>query len=132
MIHLDTSVLVGAFSGRKVLGPQLRTLLDQGERIYISALVLYEWKRGPRMPEELEIQEALFPSAEAIPFGALEAFKAAEVYKKLTRPRNREIDIAIAACSIVHNAQLWTVNPADFKDIPGLELLDFAPKVKKS
>ena len=44
---------------------------------------------------------------------------------KIKRPRGREIDIAIAACAIAHDAQLWTVNPADFKDIPNLGLLQF-------
>lgn len=32
------------------------------------------------------------------------------------------MDIAIAACAIVRDAELWTLNPADFRDIPGLRL----------
>ena len=64
-----------------------------------------------------------FPSSEAIPFGPVEAFLAADIYKKLKRPRGREIDIAIAACAIIHEAQLWTASPADFKDIPNVKLL---------
>ena len=35
---------------------------------------------------------------------------------------SREIDIAIAACAIRHEAALWTLNTADFADIPGLRL----------
>ena len=45
-----------------------------------------------------------------------------ELYRRLRRPRHREIDLAIAACAIVHGAELWTLNPQDFRDIPGLTL----------
>jgi predicted nucleic acid-binding protein len=125
MIHLDTSVLIDAFSGEKRLAPDVRQLFDSGERVFLSALVLFEWRRGPRTSEQIDAQEALFPSSDALPFGPAEALIAAEVYKKIKRPRGREIDIAIAACAIVHDAQIWTANPADFKDIPNLKLLQF-------
>jgi len=123
MIHLDTSVLIDTFGGRKLLAPRLRELLNDGERILLSALVLYEWRRGPRILEQIAAQEALFPSADAILFGATEALVAADVSKKVKRARGREIDIAIAACAIAHDAVLWTVNADDFKDIPHLKLL---------
>jgi predicted nucleic acid-binding protein len=126
MIHLDTSVLIDALSGKKQLAPRLRQLLDGGERIFLSTLVLLEWRRGPRISEQIDAQEALFPSSEAIVFGPDEALLAAELYKAIKRPRGREIDIAIAACAIVHEAQLWTTNVADFKDIPSLKLLAIA------
>jgi predicted nucleic acid-binding protein len=130
MTHLDTSVLIEALSGQKPLAPRLRQLLDRGERIFLSTLVLYEWRRGPRIPEQLEAQEALFPSGDAIPFAPAEALVAADLYKKVKRPRGREIDIAIAACAVTHEAQLWTVNPADFKDIPRLTLLQFPGEIR--
>jgi predicted nucleic acid-binding protein len=38
------------------------------------------------------------------------------------RPRQRQADLAIAACAIRHGASLWTLNPADFADVPGLSL----------
>ena len=125
MIHLDTSVLIDAFSGEKLLAGRLRELLHRGERIFLSTLVMFEWRRGPRIPEQIDAQEALFPSNEAIPFGSTEAMLAADVYRKIKRPRGREIDIAIAACAIVHEALLWTVNPVNFEDIPHLSLLQF-------
>ena len=123
MIHLDTSVLIDALSGKKTLAPRLRQLLEGGERISLSSLVLFEWRRGPRIPEQIDAQEALFPSIEAIPFTVAEALLAASIYKEVRRARGREIDIAIAACAIVHDAQFWTVNAADFRDIPNLKLL---------
>src|SRR3989442_756790 len=62
MIHLDTSVFIDVFSGEKPLAPRLRELLDRGERVSFSTLVLFEWRRGPRMPEKIAAQEALFRS----------------------------------------------------------------------
>ncbi|MFI5339262.1 MAG: type II toxin-antitoxin system VapC family toxin [Candidatus Methylomirabilales bacterium] len=123
MIHLDTSVLIDALTGPRRSAPQLREWIDNRERILVSALVLYEWLRGPRVREEIEAQEALFPSAMAIPFGPREAAIVAEVYRTLRRPRGRELDLAVAACALTHGAALWTLNPEDFRDIPDLRLV---------
>ena len=123
MIQLDTSVLIDALTGPKRSGPRLRRLVAEGQRISLSSIVTFEWRRGPRTAEEIADQEALFPTTDSIPFGADEALVAADTYRKVKRPRGREFDIAIAACAIVHDALLWTLNPADFKDIPNLKLL---------
>jgi len=122
MIHLDTSALVDALTGRKHSAVRLRQFIANSERVQITALVQFEWLRGPRLPDEIEDQERIFPSDQVVPFGAAEASIAAELYRKVKRARGREIDIAIAACAIVHNARLWTLNPEDFKDIPALKL----------
>ena len=61
-------------------------------------IVLYEWLRGPRTVAELRVQEELFP-------------------------RGRDLDLAVAACALVHEAALWTLNPKDFIDVPGLKLV---------
>ena len=123
MIHLDTSVLIHALTGPKRSAPQLRHWIDRRERVAISTLALYEWLRGPRLREEIEAQEALFPSATAISFGPSEAAVAAHLYRTLPRPRGRELDLAVAACSLTSGATLWTLNPEDFQDIPHLRLL---------
>ena len=123
MIHLDTSVLIDCLTGPKRSEPRLRQLIHDGERLVVNSIVLFEWRRGPRTPNEIADQEALFPASDSIPFGSAEALVASDLYRKLKRARGREIDIAIAACAIVNNAQLWTLNPADFKDIPNLKVL---------
>ena len=124
MIHLDTSVLIDALTGPRRSARALRTLIEDGERIAVSSLVLYEWRREPRRLEDLAAQEALFPADEAAPFGAAEAAVAAELYRALSRPRGREIDLAIAACAILQQARLWTLNESDFRDIPRLSLVE--------
>ena len=62
------------------------------------------------------------PSELATPFGVTEAAMAAKLYKHVRNGRSREVDLAIAACAIVREIPLWTLNRADFKDIPGLTL----------
>jgi len=123
MIHLDTCVLVDALTGPRRSAPALRALIERGERLSFSSLVLYEWRRGPRRPEELRVQEALFPGDDAAPFDAVSAALAARLYGTVRRPRGREIDLAIAACAMTKDAALWTLNGNDFADIPGLELV---------
>ncbi len=67
MILLDTSVLIDGLTGPRHCAPALRSALERRERILVPTLVLYEWLRGPRLPEEIDAQEALFPSESAPP-----------------------------------------------------------------
>jgi tRNA(fMet)-specific endonuclease VapC len=124
IVHLDTSVLVDALTGRRRSLPALLHAVDQGHVIATSSLALYEWRRGPRAPEELEDLEALLPTETARPFGPAEAARAADLYRALSRSRGRDMDIAIAACALEHGARLWTLNPGDFRDLPGLSLYE--------
>ncbi|HKW00391.1 MAG TPA: PIN domain-containing protein [Vicinamibacterales bacterium] len=124
MIHLDTSLLVDALAGQRRSAPALKAAITRGDRMVVSTLVLYEWRRGPRIRAELEAQEALWPSAETVAFDAAASLLAAELYTKVARPRGREIDLAIAACAVAQDAALWTLNRSDFSDIPGLSLYD--------
>jgi predicted nucleic acid-binding protein len=125
MTILDTSALIDSLSGTKRSANALRELIEGGERIVIPSLVLYEWLRGPRVPTEIAAQEALFPSDSALVFGPREASVSAGLYRTVKRPRGREIDLAIAAYALVREASLWTLNQADFSDIPGLRLTRF-------
>jgi len=122
LIVLDTSVLVAHLGpSADTPGPML-DLLESDEAVRVPAVVLYEWWRGPRREHELEIQRRFFPQNQVLPFGAVEARTAAEIYRQVRRARGRDTDIAIAACALVAEAQLWTLNEKDFVDIPGLRL----------
>ncbi|MEQ1760146.1 MAG: type II toxin-antitoxin system VapC family toxin [Vicinamibacterales bacterium] len=122
MIHLDTSVLIDALTGLKRSMPALRRAVAEGNRLGVSALVLYEWRRGPRTEDELAVEAALFAPEAIVAFGEDEAGISADAYRAVKRARGHEVDLAIAACAISQDARLWTLNPADFSDIPGLEL----------
>jgi predicted nucleic acid-binding protein len=123
VIFLDTSLLIDSLTGSKDSGPSLRRAFDRGERILLSSITLYEWLRGPRTHADLAIRENLFPTKSIVHFDAEDAAIAGRLYRSLHRPKGREIDIMIAACAIRHDAELWTLNAADFKDIPGLRLI---------
>jgi predicted nucleic acid-binding protein len=122
MILIDTSALIGSLAGQRTHASLLRGFIADGIRLGVSSIVLYEWWRGPRTEMELKDQQLLFPREAAFGFGVREAAVAAELYRRLKRPRGREVDIAIAACAIVQGADLWTLNPPDFSDVPGLTL----------
>lgn len=121
-IHLDTSALVGSLSDPHDSFDRLRALVDSGHRVRLSTIVLYEWLRGPRTVTELRVQEDLFPREQLVLFDAASAARAAELYSTLGRSRGRAADLAIAACALVDEAALWTLNPGDFNDVPGLKL----------
>jgi predicted nucleic acid-binding protein len=123
IVHVDTSALVDALTGpRRSLDTMIR-LTEDGHRLVLSAIVLYEWLRGPRTRAELAVQEELFPSESAAPFGPADARLAARLYKDVPHARGREIDLAIAAGALTAGAAIWTLNPADFRGIPGLRVI---------
>ena len=123
IVHIDTSALIDALTGPRRSLPRLTSIVEDGHRVAISSIVLFEWLRGPRTRAELTAQEALLPRESAVPFTAADASLAAGLYGKVSRPRGREIDLAIAACALGQGAGLWTLNAADFRDVPGLRLL---------
>lgn len=122
MIVVDTSALVDALTGPRRSAPVLRGMIDGGERLLLPTLVLYEWLRGPRLPEELAAQAALLPTEEAVAFTSEEAAVAAKLYAEVPRARGRELDLAIAAQAIVRGAAIWTLNAGDFSDLRGLDI----------
>jgi predicted nucleic acid-binding protein len=123
IVHVDTSALVDALTGPRRSLDGLIALTEQGHRLMLSTIVLYEWLGGPRTTAECAAQEELFPSEAAVPFGAAEAVLASRLYRSVARPRGRELDLAVAACALVAGGALWTLNPKDFRDIPDLRLV---------
>jgi predicted nucleic acid-binding protein len=122
LIHLDTSVLVDAFTGHRRSLAALRTATARGDSISVSTIVLYEWLRGPRTEVEASAVAAFLAGDSPAAFGAREAERAAELYRSVQGARRRQADLAIAACAIRHGASLWTLNLDDFTDVPGLSL----------
>ena len=122
-VHLDTSALIDALTGPRRSLDALTAFAEQGHRLAVSTIVLYEWLRGPRTVAELGAQEELFPREAAVAFGAAEADVAAKLYTRVRRARGREIDLAVAACAVAVGAALWTLNRDDFLDIPDVRLV---------
>jgi predicted nucleic acid-binding protein len=122
LVHVDTSVLVDAFTGQQRSMPRLHAVTARGDVVGFSTIALYEWRRGPRRESEKQAVEAFFEDELIVAFGKREAERAADVFRRVTRARQRHADLAIAACAIEHGALLWTLNPSDFADVPGLTL----------
>ncbi len=123
IVHLDTSALIEAVAGERRAYGRLAELIHGGHRLAVCTLAIYEWLRGPRTERELRSQGDLLPANAMVLFGAHEAAVAARLYRSVRRPRGRDLDLAIAACALAHDAALWTLNRKDFDDIPGLRLL---------
>lgn len=122
LVHLDTSVLIDAFTGPRRSLPQVIAATSAGDVLSYSALVAYEWRRGPRVESETIAVERFFGDQLIVAFGTAEAELAASLYRQAKRARLRQADLAIAACAIEHGARLWTLNERDFDDVPGLTL----------
>jgi predicted nucleic acid-binding protein len=122
LIHVDTSVLVDAFTGPRRSLPALRGATARGDVISFCTIVWYEWLRGPRTDAQKRAVDA-FVELERLPaFGTREAACAADLFRAVPRARQRQADLAIAGCAIEARAALWTLNRQDFKDIPALVL----------
>ncbi len=121
-IALDSSALIESLCGLQL--PRLMDIVASGHRLLLPAQTLYEWRRGPRKPSKLTMEQRLFPPERILPFTEREAIVAAQLFKTAARARARSADIAIAATSMTHDCLLWTFNRADFTDLPGLRLLD--------
>jgi predicted nucleic acid-binding protein len=124
VIHVDTSVLIDAFTGARRALPAVRAASAAGDILTLSTLVLFEWLRGPRTEPESRAVELFFGEEDLVPFGPEEARRAAALFREVRRARQRQADLAIAACAIEHGAVLWTLNRADFADVPGLRLYE--------
>jgi len=122
LVHVDTSVLVDAFSGPRRSLPRLRAATAKGHIVTFSSIVLYEWLRGPRTDSEKEAVDAFVTPETMSVFGRREATRAADLYGRVKGARQRQADLAIAACAIEAGASLWTLTHSDFADIPGLTL----------
>ena len=91
--------------------------------VSFSPIVLYEWLRGPRTDAERDAVDAFFEVDLMAVFGRHEAARAADLYGRVKGARQRQADLAIAACAIELGASLWTLTRSDFEDIPGLALV---------
>lgn len=122
LVHLDTSVLIDAFTGPRRALPAMVRATSARDVVTFSTIVWYEWLRGPRTDEELHSVDAFFALDVLAVFGRREATRAAELNRRVKRARDRQADLAIAACAIEQQARLWTLNRRDYIDVPGLEL----------
>jgi len=85
-----------------------------------SSIVWYEFARGPRTPDQLDVARDLFDERGVIPFSEELAEAAADQFRRLGSPRKRAADIAIGVTARSRGATLLTCNARDFSGIDKL------------
>jgi predicted nucleic acid-binding protein len=122
LYHLDTDVLVYACAHGGAERARLLSILEAGDPIAMSAWAWYEFRRGPRTPEQLAAASLLVGEEGIVPVSADIAEEAAELFRVLGSPRRRAADVLIGATARICGATLLSRNATDFVGISGLEL----------
>ena len=114
MIHLDTNYLIGLLVNGSPQAKDVGAWLDAGETLAASAIAWAEFLNGPVTTAEISRAEEVVQSR-IIAFGHAEAAAAANLLNKTGRRRGSRFDCLIAATAVLRQAEVATLNDADFK-----------------
>ena len=129
---IDTNVFIDAENGRLDLG-SIVSLSDYGDA-YIAAVTVSELLTGVHLARTSTIRiqrsafvEGIIANIPVLEFNEEVARCYGELYALFLKPRakaNTNVhDLQIAATCIAHGFTLLTSNVADFKKVPGLEIV---------
>ncbi len=121
MIHLDTNYLIALTTVHSPVDARVRGWLEAGEEFAASTVAWSEFLNGPVTVQEIRDVSTMV-GTRLVPFGALEAAKAAELFNRTGRKRQKQIDCFIAATAICARAPLATRNTKDFAPFVALGL----------
>ncbi|NBB14575.1 PIN domain-containing protein [Caulobacter sp. SLTY] len=125
MFLLDTSVAIELRDAAAGITEKVETLDGP---LVLSIITKIELERGiQRVPADAHIRrQRLDAILEMLPTIAFDD-QAADVYRSIIEAvgfsRRKMADRMIASQALVADATLVTLNPSDFRDIPGLKLL---------
>jgi tRNA(fMet)-specific endonuclease VapC len=122
---LDTNVVIGLRDGDDGVADRLAALsgavvMSIVTRVELEGGVYREPARA--MARRLRL-DAILRRMPVLPFGTAEADAYRTIVETVGYSRRKLLDRMIAAQALVHRATLVTQNPADFQEIPGLDLL---------
>jgi tRNA(fMet)-specific endonuclease VapC len=125
---VDTNIAIYASEG---LEPVLEKFIEHEGMILLSALSLAELQRGlyARLgltALRLERLETLLGVVSVLPFDARAAEAYGRIIMQIGRRKSRDFDRLIAAHAVVSDSVLVTANVADFADVPGLTIENWA------
>lgn len=126
---IDTNIAIHARDGTDAV---LDKLAEHDGAILLSALSLAELQRGLyKDPRETAIRqirlEILLRHIPVLPFDAAAAIAYGQIIAQCGWVKGRDYDRMIAAHAISTSSVLVTDNSADFHDIPGLSVENWAP-----
>lgn len=125
MLVLDTSIAIHLRDGDADAVARLRAT---EETAAFSIVTLVELEAGLVEPES-DVRRArldtLLETINVRPFDQRDVAAYGQILSVLGFSRRKVLDRMIAAQAIVDDATLVTLNGADFRDIPGLKLLEW-------
>ena len=122
---LDTNVLIGLRDGDPEMTARVAAL---DGAILMSIVSRVELEGGVhRDPSQAGLRrprlDALLAALPVLAFDDTAADAYRGIVESAGYSRRKLLDRMIAAQALVHRATLVTANPADFQDVPGLDLL---------
>ncbi|MBP7650124.1 MAG: PIN domain-containing protein [Phenylobacterium sp.] len=122
---LDTNVLIGLRDGDPEMTARVAAL---DGAILMSIISRVELEGGVhRDPSQAGLRrprlDALLAALPVLAFDDTAADAYRGIVESAGYSRRKLLDRMIAAQALVHRATLVTANPADFQDVPGLDLL---------
>lgn len=114
MIHLDTNLLIRAAGGHPHILDILERWQESGEAVGISSVAWFEFSCGLVNEARKRMVWCLIRDHFAA-FDAPESERAAELFNLVGRRRAQRWDCMIAAAAIETEAQLATLNAANFR-----------------
>lgn len=126
-ILIDTNVAIHLRDGDAATLERLEPfveppLLSVISRVELESGVYRHSQSAPMLRVRLD---RILAVLEELPFGRAEAVAYGTIVAACGFSRARLVDRMIAATAIAANVALVTYNPRDFRDIPGLEVLDW-------
>jgi predicted nucleic acid-binding protein len=124
MIHLDSNLLIALTDAGDPHRETALRLMRSFPQAAVSSMAWWEFECGPVSAEGIAIVRMALAGG-VIAFGEAHAKEAARLYNAVGRARRFKFDSLIAATAILANAELATVNQADFEPFVahGLKLL---------
>jgi tRNA(fMet)-specific endonuclease VapC len=124
---IDTNIAIHARDGANAV---LDKLAEHDGEVLLSALSLAELQRGLYRDASFTTirharLEMLLRALPVLPFGAAAAFAYGRIIAQLGWARGRDYDRMIAAHAISSGCTLVTNNEADFRDVPGLSMVNW-------
>ena len=128
---LDTNTVSYFIQGNERVKTRMRSALEEGHNIIIPPITYYEIRRGFKHKSAPAKEKAFTSMCLTCPVGEMTVSTwehAAEIYGNSHRMGNpiNDADILIAAFCVVGGYTLVTNNTKHFKDIDGLQFVNWA------